>query len=87
MRKVLSLAIAQIKRRSEELTGIHFVRSDEKPSGKKEMTTRSTIVGKNDDWSILVNMANRHYEFSPDVVITAKCPDITAISKELRGIG
>lgn len=86
IREALSLAIALVKRQpAEQESRIKFVKSGEKVQ-KSKSSYQPSIVKKSDDWIILMDKGNRHYEFPPDIVITAKCPDITAISRKLKTI-
>lgn len=76
IREVLSLVIALVRKQpTEEKTGIRFVKGGKKVNNEK-FVYQLSIVKKSDDWIILMNTGNYHYEFSLNVVITAKCLDI-----------
>uniref|UniRef100_A0A1B6EMV9 Reverse transcriptase zinc-binding domain-containing protein n=1 Tax=Cuerna arida TaxID=1464854 RepID=A0A1B6EMV9_9HEMI len=85
-REALSLAIALAKRQqTKEKLVIQFVREGEK-AHKSSTAVTPSIVTKSDDWEILMDKGNFHYEFPPDVVVTSKCPDLTAISRKCKSI-
>lgn len=83
LREAVSLAIAKSKRSKDDVAKVQFVKSGEKAPASRPVAVPS-IVKRSGDWRILTDFGNLHYEFPPEVAVTSLCPDLTAVSTNLK---
>ena len=85
VKEAISLSIARAKRNAlSKPAGIIFVREGESVKHQQISTKNPSIFQKSNDWVVLMDVGNRHYEFPPELAVTSLCSDITVTSRALK---